>query len=437
MNNINPDSGFIFFFLYLFALYEGIFKMIKSIKLNKNYFLYGVLSVNLLVFISFITYILFLNNLLPESLIILVYPFFLLSENTFIVIITLIVESLLIGMYYTKTRKQKLDPNVEENIELKIEHSFDELINDKVFDHKEEHLDTGMSSDIDFHTINTQIKYLSENNDILVQNKDDYDLSPQFLESNEDLIQEELPFSTDIEVDQTVQKIKIESHNFDRILNDFQFAFYKNIVESGWLYEKVSDRGRIGFDKYAIDESKISLADLDVLLNSKAIYREQIHHPTGQFYAYSTVKNIEKSIIFETVRRIVRTKRLKFIKRKIIFPNWNEFGLTKQTWQFDFEIPQSNIIGCIWSKDCFLDSDNKSGEKKLLSERKNILKALIAAVTLKLKDEGTAIIITSLKENAVLLKKIIKSTGWGEVKVLCFSNHSFFNEFDKLLKNQS
>ncbi|MHA1504586.1 MAG: hypothetical protein ACTSPT_05265, partial [Candidatus Heimdallarchaeota archaeon] len=265
--------------------------------------------------------------------------------------------------------------------------------------------------------------------------KDDFDLSPQFLETNDELIRGELDFNNDHESEQVLQKIQKETQKFDNILNDFQFAFYKNIIENDWLYEKASDRERIGFDKYAIDESKISLADLEVLQNSKAIYREQIHHPTGQFYVYSAIKNIEKSIIFETIRRITRKKRLKFTKRKISFPNWKEFGLAKQTWRFDFEVPQLNIIGCIWSKDSFLTIDKKSGEKKLLSDKKNELKTLIAAVTLKLKEEGKALIITSVKEEVNFIKRLVKATGWGDVKVLYFSNHSFFNEFEKLLKH--
>jgi len=424
--------------------------MLKSIKLNKNYFLYGVLSVNIILFISFITYILFLYNLLPNNLAILVYPFFLLSNNTFVVVITLVIESLLIGLYYTKSRKPKPEPIEEENIKFKIEHSNNESIENGLIDQRDEQelvhsiVDSGFNEEsrdveipsvIDFHTISNELVNNIENDEVIVPDKDDFDLSPQFLETNDELIRDELDFNTDQESEQVLQKIKKETQKFDNILNDFQFAFYKNIIENDWLYEKASDRERIGFDKYAIDESKISLADLEVLQNSKAIYREQIHHPTGQFYVYSAIKNIEKSIIFESIRRITRKKRLKFTKRKISFPNWKEFGLAKQTWQFDFEVPQLNIIGCIWSKDSFLTIDKKSGEKKLLSDKKNELKTLIAAVTLKLKEEGKALIITSVKEEVNFIKRLVKATGWGDVKVLYFSNHSFFNEFEKLLKH--
>ncbi|MHA1440434.1 MAG: hypothetical protein ACTSPK_01050 [Candidatus Heimdallarchaeota archaeon] len=424
--------------------------MLKSIKLNKNYFLYGVLSVNIILFISFITYILFLYNLLPNNLAILVYPFFLLSNNTFVVVITLAIESLLIGLYYTKSRKPKPESIEEENIKFKIEHSNNESIENGLIDQRneqelvhsivdsgfnEESQDVEIPSVIDFHTISNDLVNNIENDEVIVPDKDDFDLSPQFLETNDELIRDELDFNTDHESEQVLQKIQKETQKFDNVLNDFQFAFYKNIIENDWLYEKASDRERIGFDKYAIDESKISLADLEVLQNSKAIYREQIHHPTGQFYVYSAIKNIEKSIIFESIRRITRKKRLKFTKRKISFPNWKEFGLAKQTWQFDFEVPQLNIIGCIWSKDSFLTIDKKSGEKKLLSDKKNELKTLIAAVTLKLKEEGKALIITSVKEEANFIKRLVKATGWGDVKVLYFSNHSFFNEFEKLLKH--
>lgn len=421
--------------------------MLKSIKLNKNYFLYGVISINLILFFSFITYILFLYNLLPNNLVILVYPFFLLSNNTFVVIITLVIESLLIGLYYTKSRKQKIEHIKEESIEFKIEDSFREPTDNEIFDqkieqelmsgtnHNEETHSLEIPSIIDFHTISNEIDQGVENSEIVIQGKDDYDLTPQFLDIKDNLVQEEVSINNEIETEQVLQKINKEPQKFDNILNDFQFAFYKNIVESNWLYEKASDRNRVGFEKYAIDESKISLADLEVLQNSKAIYREQIQHPTGEFYVYSATKNGENRIIFETIRRIARKKRLKFVKRKIIFPNWKEYDLAKQTWEFDFELPQINLIGCIWSMDCFLTTDNKSGEKKLITERKNELKALIAAVTLKLKEEGIALIVTTLKEDANLLKKIVKSTGWGDVKVLCFSNHNFFNDLDKLLKH--
>jgi len=423
--------------------------MLKSIKFNKNYFLYGILSFNLLLFVSFITYILFIYRILPDNLVILVYPFFLLSENTFVVIVTLVIESLLIGLYYVKSRKQKSEPIREESIEFKIEQSFGEITEGEIFNQRSERdLTSSMNypiypgnsqevdvpSVIDFQTISNEIEQSPENEDVTQQDKDDYDLTPQFLDSKDELIQEEIDSNNDIETEQVLQEIKKEPQKFDNMLNDFQFAFYKNIVENNWLYEKASDRGRIGFDKYAIDESKISLADLEILQNSKAIFREQIQHPTGPFYVYSAVKNSENSIIFETIRRITRKKRLKFVKRKITFPNWKEFDLAKQVWQFDFEIPKINLIGCIWSKDCFTNINGKSGDKKLLSDRRNELKALIAAVTLKLKEEGEALIITTLKEDANFLKKFIKSTGWGEVKILCFSNHNFFNEFENFLK---
>ncbi|MHA1837718.1 MAG: hypothetical protein ACTSVH_07080 [Candidatus Heimdallarchaeota archaeon] len=356
----------------------------------------------------------------------------------------------MIGLYYTKSRKPKPEPIEEENIKFKIEHSNNESIENGLIDQRneqelvhsivdsgfnEESQDVEIPSVIDFHTISNELVNNIENDEAIVPDKDDFDLSPQFLETNDELIQNKLNFNTDHESEQVLQKIQKETQKFDNILNDFQFAFYKNIIENDWLYEKASDRERIGFDKYAIDESKISLADLEVLQNSKAIYREQIHHPTGQFYVYSAIKNIEKSIIFESIRRITRKKRLKFTKRKISFPNWKEFGLAKQTWRFDFEVPQLNIIGCIWSKDSFLTMDKKSGEKKLLSDKKNELKTLIAAVTLKLKEEGKALIITSVKEEANFIKRLVKATGWGDVKVLYFSNHSFFNEFEKLLKH--
>ena len=253
------------------------------------------------------------------------------------------------------------------------------------------------------------------------------------MRGNNEVIQDEIPYSENIDISQSLQKIEVEPRKFDNQLNDFQFAFYKNIVENEWIYEKASDRNRIGFEKHAIDESKISLADIEVLIKSGAIFQEQVQHPTGSFKVYSAIKNIESKLIFETIRRITRKRRLKFIKRKIDFPNWLEFGLAKQKWQFDFEVPQVNIIGSIWTKDCFVTPSEKT-ERKLLSEKKNELKALIAAATLKLKDEGIAVIITSLEDDSHFLKKMIKSTGWGDVKVISFSDHNFFNDFTKLLK---
>ena len=62
------------------------------------------------------------------------------------------------------------------------------------------------------------------------------------------------------------------------------------------------------------------------------------------------------------------------------------------------------------------------------------MKALIATAYLKMKGEGTALVITNNKERKESINKFVKNTGWGEVIVLDFSSKDFISKFISLTK---
>ena len=265
---------------------------------------------------------------------------------------------------------------------------------------------------------------------------EDQDFSPSFLAINEEMINEPSEKSNSIVNQIDVGENKQKTSNLPQdSLSDYQFAFFQNIVNNGWIYENSVDRERIGFDKNAIDESKISLTDLEKLIKTGKIYKKKIQHPTGPFTIFASSPIVEKLIINDTIRRVCRKKRYKTIIRKIEFANWIEFGLSKKIWQFDFEISLPSIVGCIWDDNCFLILDSSSNYS-LKQEKKDELKALIAAATLKMKKEGLALIITNKKDHVDIIKKTIKNTGWGKVEILHFSDPKFAERLIKIIESK-
>ncbi|MFW9924968.1 MAG: hypothetical protein ACFFDW_16955, partial [Candidatus Thorarchaeota archaeon] len=211
------------------------------------------------------------------------------------------------------------------------------------------------------------------------------------------------------------------------LINDFQYGFYQTIIQNEWLFEKSTDRERVGLEKYAIDEAKISLNDLNELLKSKLIQKNIVSHPSGNFSIISAKKNAEKIVIREIIKKFLIDNRIRFNQKRYEFQNWNEFGLQKKCWEFDFTLDENSSVICLLipeniTKNIEQNSDNLS------SDEKELIKALIAVIELKMGNNGSAIIITNSKDHMLKIDKFVASTGWGEVTILDFSNNEFFNE---------
>ncbi|HUU79709.1 MAG TPA: hypothetical protein VMX55_15320 [candidate division Zixibacteria bacterium] len=410
-------------------------------KNTQKFLLFGILAVNGLILISFIFFILLSKNIIPDIFYVIAIPVDILSNNLLFLIVFFLLDIGIISYNFYKTRKitKKEDSITYEDVTMDsnaINFDANDFFNNDIFEENREDVDILPTDEsrnelLDF-SIPTELTSAHESDSYQSSLDDELDLTPSYLSSLESSIEDS---SIKTNLGDSVASIEIKEQIQKKGINDYQFAFYQMIVNDGWLFEKAADRERIGFDHYAIDEAKISLSDIENLINSGMLYKQIIQHPTGSFVVYSSQIDIEKVIIKESLRRIIRKKRLKFVGRKFDFDNWQEFGFIKKTWEFDFEIASPSIIGLIWTNEVFLISDNGKDKSGISQDKKEELKALIASVELKLKDESQAIIITNLKENYKLIKKIIQSTGWGEVVVLYFADTNFTQKFLDLLED--
>ena len=409
-------------------------------KRTQKILLISILSINAVLLISFIIYLLLSGNFLPSIFYILAIPVDILSNNILFLVLFFVLNIGTIGYYLFKYRKQSNNEiensGAEEENEIE---SFDfsdiNSITNDIFEENfsEETIAQNTSQRhfgenlVDLDQVITHD--IEESIDQIID--DDLDLTPSYLSELDTNLDETPSIQTNI-VD-SVASIEVKEVPQKKGINDYQFAFYQMIVNDGWLYEKAADRERIGFDRNALDEAKVSLSDIETLINSGMLYKRTIQHPSGSFTVFSSRLDIEKLIIKETLRRIIRKKRLKFIGRKFDFQSWEEFGLAKKTWEFDIEIADPSILGSIWIDDAFLISSNGKDKNGVTREKKEELKALIASCELKIKDGGKGVIITNNKDNSKIIRKVVQSTGWGEVDILYFSDKNFNQKFLNLL----
>jgi hypothetical protein len=395
--------------------------------------LLGVLIFNIIILFSFIISLLIQINTLPASLLLLALPVEILSNNILLVIFLLVFEGLVVILNWYKFRKktQVIDKSSEEEIqfdflldenEKEIESHQSHLASSnyhETTDNKNYWIESPPEVEIDSNPQQVDISYEAiQGENTVILDEEDMDISPGLLAINEskDLI--------------NINKKSITKRTKDS-LTDRQYAIYQTIVSNEWFYENANDRERIGFDNNAISESNIALSDLSFLIKIGLLYKYNISHPTGLFKVITSNPNIESSIIENTIRRICRKSRTKTIKRKFVFQNWKEFGIIKRIWQFELELPQLNSIISIFSNN---DFETINSALSLKQEAKEKLKALIAATTLKLKEEGIAIAIANSKERKEIIKQCAKNTGWGEISVFNFSSKDFISKFKIFIK---
>jgi len=405
--------------------------MFKFSKISNKLLIGGLFLFNLIFLISFIFFILLSQNLVPSYFYYLTIPLDLLSHSYLFVFLILAIESLIIFYFWYKNKKQsKFQRNSNDPINNSDIFDENDLFNN--FEESNEQNIKNVERSIfedelfwdDIRNNNSEIS--EKPGEIIALGKEDSELTPEFLEMDDNLVDINSKIHLNLKSNNDV--FNPRNKNNKTGINDLQYAFYQKIISLGWLYEKHTDRNRIGFERDSIDESNFSLSDLNKLIQAKMVFKKSIPYPMGAFTVYTADNDIEIDIIRDIIRRILRKNRLKMIIRKIEFINWCEFGLLKKTWQFDFEIISPPIIGSIWDSKAFT-LNPETNTYDISQIKKDELKALIAAATLKLKEEGLAVIITTNKEYTNIIKKFIKNTGWGDVEVIDFSNNRFFDLF--------
>jgi hypothetical protein len=402
--------------------------MFKAKKIPGKAIIIGIFAFNLLLLISFTIDLFIQFGFLPESLSILALPIALMSNKFIIVVFLLIIEGVLVGFsWYKISKSSKLKQESSED-DFKFDFLLDEEksnVNSETIQNHEELTienenyldDESIEINFDINPQRVDITYqATPSENVAVLDDDDIDLSPNFLSKNDKLIYTEI-------------KERIDIGKTKDSVTDQQFAIYQTIVNSEWFYCNTLDRDRIGLDNNALNESNITLSDLNLLVKIGLVYRLKISHPTGSFQVLTSNPNIEKKIVETLIRRNCRKRRIKTKQRKVNFPNWKEFGLSKSNWQFNIEIPQFSIVMTFFGDNAF---DKNSCNLK--HNYKEELKALIATACLKMKADGTAIIITTSKERKESIKQLLKNTGWGNAFILDYSSKDFETKFNNLTK---
>lgn len=421
--------------------------MFKFEKITSKHLLISIFVFNIFLLFSFFAYILLATGILPNYLLFIAKPIEFLSKNILFVLFIFVIEISIVLLSWIKRKKQLQSIDITNDVinlefDLENENSSDSSIHTQNV--LEEELDDlfNINEILDYSQDSTEISFSpnvqsmenSQNERNVLMEDEDFEISPGFLSYDDDLANDEVDENSlytlyglsDLQIKQN------ERNSPKSALSDRQFAFYKKIVNDEWVYERAADRERIGFDKNAIDESNVSLSDLNKLVKTGMLYKQSISYPSGSFHIFSSTNYIEQKIIYETIRRICRTNRIKTVIRRIDFPNWNEFGLTKKSWQFSFEIPEPALVGSIWCNDAIIVTENNTS---ILQEKKDELKALIAAATLKMKKDGLAVIITNKKDHVDLIKKYAKNAGWGGVKIFNFAVSKFKERLLKVINN--
>ena len=400
-------------------------------KLKLKHALVFLLIFNAILLISIVFNILINLNIVKSNLLFIVAIGKYFSGNFFLGFSLLFVETFVL-IYYWYTVKRKHKPTIQTNEDTSIGLIIDSDDSLEDFDEPliEQNMDvsslTVTDSPDEFDLSQDVVPIIPHsNNQILETVDDENDFSPSFLEGIAET-QESPGYKLT-----TLKPIAQFNNNRHPILSERQFALYRNIVKIDWLYEKKADKQRIGFDNYSVDESNISYSDLSKLMKCGMVFKQKITHPKGSFLVYTANPEVEPVIIQQFIMDYLRKNRLKIFSRRITFQNWQEFGISKETWQFDFEVQSPPLIGCIWGDDAFQSSPNHSFQ--ILSEKKEELKALIATATLKLNN-GQAILILNNTPHLKTVQKFMKSVAWGDLVLLDFSNPTFYKSFNKLIQ---
>ena len=211
--------------------------------------------------------------------------------------------------------------------------------------------------------------------------------------------------------------------------------FYNEIALNNWIYQRNSDRKRVGLFKLSLDETRFREKEFRYLIDAGILYKILIPFPTGSFVIYSLYEGEDKKIIKNYLAMLCKCNGLCFTQKSIAFVNYSDLGLDRKNWRFDFHINNS-VVGIIWLSN-FLIEDDQTRTISLAYQQKKELKALLATAQIN-HSNGimTAIIITDYNYNKKIIKKHIKNMGFGQATIFAVGEKSFESQIMKELKNK-
>ncbi len=217
------------------------------------------------------------------------------------------------------------------------------------------------------------------------------------------------------------------------IIKDQHREFYNEIALNNWIFQKSSDRDRVGLFKTALDETRFREKDFKYLIEVGIIHKLLIPFPTGPFVVYAIQEKEDKKIIRNYIAKWCKRNNFNLTQKSIAFVNYSDLGLDRKNWRFDFQI--NNIIGLIWISD-FLIRDDHTGTLSLAYQNKKELKALLAASQINFSNkELTAMILTDYDYNIEEIEHYIENIGFGQATILAVGDKRFEKQLQSELKN--
>lgn len=219
------------------------------------------------------------------------------------------------------------------------------------------------------------------------------------------------------------------------LIKDQHREFYNEIALNNWIYQKNSDRERVGLFKLSLDETRFREKEFRYLIDAGILHKMLIPFPSGSFVIYSLYEGEDKKIIKNYLAKLCKHNGLSLTQKSIAFVNYSDLGLDRKNWRFDFHINNS-VVGIIWLSN-FLIEDDQTKTISLAFQQKKELKALLATAQINHSNRIlTAIIITDYNYNKKLIKKHIENMGFGQATIFAVGEKSFESQIMKELKNK-
>ncbi len=219
------------------------------------------------------------------------------------------------------------------------------------------------------------------------------------------------------------------------LIKDQHREFYNEIALNNWIYQKNSDRERVGLFKLSLDETRFREKEFRYMIDAGILHKILIPFPSGSFVIYSLYEGEDKKIIKNYFAKLCKRNGLSFTQKSIAFVNHSDLGLDRKNWRFDFHINNS-VVGIIWLSN-FLIEDDQTKTISLAYQQKKELKALLATAQINHSNKIlTAIIITDYNYNKKLINKHIEKMGFGQATVFAVGEKNFESQIMKELKNK-
>lgn len=209
---------------------------------------------------------------------------------------------------------------------------------------------------------------------------------------------------------------------------------FNEIAINNWIYRNAADREKFGIHKTSLDESNYREKDIEYLIEAGVLYKLLVPFPAGSFVVYSIYETEDKKIVRSYLTKICKKQNLRLNQKTITLENYQEFGLEKKNWRFDFQI-NNDILGLIWTSN-YLIEDNQTKSYSLAFTNKTEIKAILAATQTNSAKEKTAVIVTDYADNTNEILNYLKTKGYGTPYILPVGESDFEANFLGMLTSK-